>query len=79
MSKLRIARSAVADLDEIWLYIAQKQSVKLPNGWSTSSRVSVLCLPLRPVSAAAVLNSDLKFGTFPYGTFEFIIGKRSGA
>ena len=28
MRKLRIARSAVADLDEIWLYIAQKQSVE---------------------------------------------------
>ena len=28
MSKLRVARSAVADLDEIWLYIAQKQSVE---------------------------------------------------
>jgi toxin ParE1/3/4 len=28
MSKLRIARSAVADLDEIWLCIAQKQSIE---------------------------------------------------
>ena len=28
MSKLRVARSAVADLDEIWLYIAQKQSIE---------------------------------------------------
>jgi len=28
MSKLRIARSAVADLDEIWLYIAQKHSIE---------------------------------------------------
>ena len=28
MSRLRIARSAVADLDEIWLYIARKQSVE---------------------------------------------------
>ncbi len=28
MSKLRIARSAVADLDEIWLYMAQKQSIE---------------------------------------------------
>jgi len=28
MSKLRIARSAVADLDEIWLYIARQASVE---------------------------------------------------
>ncbi len=28
MSKLRVARSAVSDLDEIWLYIAQKQSIE---------------------------------------------------
>jgi toxin ParE1/3/4 len=28
MSKLRIARSAVADLDEIWLYIARHASVE---------------------------------------------------
>lgn len=29
MSKLRVARSAVADLDEVWLYIAQKQSIEM--------------------------------------------------
>ena len=28
MSKLRIARSALADLDEIWLYIAKRQSME---------------------------------------------------
>lgn len=28
MSKLRIARSAVADLDDIWLYIARRQSIE---------------------------------------------------
>ncbi|HMD99569.1 MAG TPA: type II toxin-antitoxin system RelE/ParE family toxin [Terriglobia bacterium] len=28
MSKVRIARSAVTDLDEIWLYIAQRQSIE---------------------------------------------------
>lgn len=26
MSRLRVARSAVADLDEIWLYIARRES-----------------------------------------------------
>ena len=28
MSKIRIARSAIADLDEIWLYIARKASIE---------------------------------------------------
>jgi plasmid stabilization system protein ParE len=28
MSKLRIARSAVTDLDEIWLYMAREQSIE---------------------------------------------------
>ena len=28
MSRFRIARSAVADLDEIWLYIARNQSIE---------------------------------------------------
>jgi hypothetical protein len=76
MRKLRVTRSAVADLDEIWLYIARNGSVEAAERVVDLIPASSPCSPPCRALAAAVQNWGLRFEAFPCKTTGSIIDKR---
>ena len=69
MSKLRIARSAIADLDEIWTYIAKRESLQASGRFLTFLTNKLALLSKNPGLGRS--RSDLREGlrSFPVGNY----------
>ena len=69
MSKLRVARSATADLDEIWTYIARRESVEAAERFVSYLTSKFSLLARNPGLGRD--RSDLRPGlrTFPVGNY----------